>query len=617
MRSFRTGYLLLLALLVLFLGVNLFPLMVDDAYITYSYARNFARSGELVYHPSNPRLSTSAPFYAILLGVVAKSGLEIPAASNGLGIISIFGAALCLFLLSDRHGRPWMGVASALLLAASPLVWLSLGLETAFHIFLVCAAFYTYERAHYLLAGLLVALATVTRPDGILLVGILVSYHLYRRRERTPTRALVGFLLLFLPVAVYLVLAFGSPVPVTLQAKQAQAEFRVTGFYEGTSLLTGLGILFRGWLDQSWLYLLWLPLVVLGIRALPAFPWIWGVVAYGLLHFAGYLVLDVSPYYWYYAPLYLTAAVTAGAGVQYLVDRLQPGRAGLLGAALPLLLLLVAHAVSLEAMVAGLTGDLPDTTAIQAKVLPEAKGDIYREIGTWLNTHTAEEATVAVIEVGIMGYYADRAMVDFLGLLQSDVAEALARNDLFYALPAYLPDYIVLGQGLAVYNLWLGGDEWFREAYVPVERFDDPRFWGTPLFVFRRTMAAPPLVQRSAGFELLDGLALAQFALDRERVNTGEAVRVRLDWVRQRMMAEPLHTIAYLVDESEEVVHVRDVAVHTARWPVREPVAVYYPLLLPEDLVPGRYRLRVRVLREDQTDAIRELTTIEVGAQTQ
>jgi len=602
----------LLAALVLFLGINLFPLMVDDAYITYSYARNFARSGDLVYHATNPRLSTSAPFYAILLGIAGKAGLAIPATSNVLGAAGIFGAALCLFLLGYRNERPWMGATAALLVAVSPLLWLSLGLETAFHLFLVCATFYGYDRGHYTLAGLLVGLATVTRPDGILLAGILAGYHLYRKRERVPARAVAGFLLIFLPLALYLILEFGSPVPVTLQAKQAQAEFRVTGFYEGTSLPAGLGILLRGWLDQSWLYLLWLPLLLLGVRALPVYPWSWGVIAYGLLHFAGYWVLGVSPYYWYYAPLYLAAAMVAGAGVQYLAERVPVARARPFVAALPLLLVLVAHAFSLEAMITGLTGPLPDTTGIQAKVLPEAKGDIYREIGRWLNAHTAEDATVAVIEVGIMGYYADRPMVDFLGLLQSDVAQALARDDLFYAIPAYLPDYIVLGQSLAVYNLWLGNDEWFREAYVPVEQFDDPRFWGSPLLVFRRSMAARPLSPRPAGNELLEGLVLAEFALDREQVRAGEALQVEMEWMRGETMTAPLHTIAYLVNDAEEVVHVRDVAIQPGRWPVGQAVGVYYPLLIPGDLPPGEYRLRVRALMEDQTDAIRELASITI-----
>jgi len=211
-----------------------------------------------------------------------------------------------------------------------------------------------------------------------------------------------------------------------------------------------------------------------------------------------------------------------------------------------------------------------------------------------------------------MGYYADRPMVDFLGLLQSDVAQALARNDLFYAIPAYLPDYIVLGQSLAVYNLWLGNDEWFGAAYVPVERFHDPRFWGSPLFVFRRTMPARTLSPRPAGFELLAGLELAEFALDRQQASPGEVLQVRMEWMREETMTAPLHTIAYLVNDGEEVVHVRDVAIQPERWPLGEAVAVYYPLLIPDDLPPGEYRLRVRALLEDQTDAIRELASITI-----
>lgn len=48
-------------------AVYLFPLTIDEAYVTYHHARNFARSGRLVYHLTNPHFSVSSPLYAALL----------------------------------------------------------------------------------------------------------------------------------------------------------------------------------------------------------------------------------------------------------------------------------------------------------------------------------------------------------------------------------------------------------------------------------------------------------------------------------------------------------------------------------------------------------------------
>ena len=55
------------------------------------------------------------------------------------------------------------------------------------------------------------------------------------------------------PVLLYLTLAFGSPLPVTLSAKKSQTDLGVTGFFAGTTFVQGLIILLQGWWAQSWL----------------------------------------------------------------------------------------------------------------------------------------------------------------------------------------------------------------------------------------------------------------------------------------------------------------------------------------------------------------------------
>jgi len=250
---------------------------------------------------------------------------------------------------------------------------------------------------------------------------------------------------------------------------------------------------------------------------------------------------------------------------------------------------------------------------VQAKVLPEAKGDIYREVGCWLNTHTRGDASIGVIEVGIIGYFADRVMVDFLGLLQPDVARALKRGDLYYAIPHYMPDYIVLGKGLYIYGMWLGGDDWFLDNYHPIKEFSDERFWGSPLVILERISKPSPIVEHKARITFTRGLTLENFGVEEKRLHPGDGIRVRLDWLRSNEMDEHLQIIAYLVDEDEGIVALRARQFDTSIWPENSVSSTYYPILLDETLPPGDYHLRVRIVMEDQTDAIHELTTLSVA----
>src|SRR4030067_669086 len=47
---------------------------------------------------------------------------------------------------------------------------------------------------------------------------------------------------------------------------------------------------------------------------------------------------------------------------------------------------------------------------------------IYRAVGEWLQLNTETDSQVGTLEVGIIGYYADRPMVDFAGLIHPAIS---------------------------------------------------------------------------------------------------------------------------------------------------------------------------------------------------
>jgi hypothetical protein len=83
---------------------------------------------------------------------------------------------------------------------------------------------------------------------------------------------------------------------------------------------------------------------------------------------------------------------------------------------------------------------------------PDSRFAIYRAAGNWLAANTPVDATVGALEVGIMGYYARRPMVDFAGLIQPRVAAQLTSGSNYehaalWAVENYQPDYLALFQG--------------------------------------------------------------------------------------------------------------------------------------------------------------------------
>jgi hypothetical protein len=250
------------------------------------------------------------------------------------------------------------------------------------------------------------------------------------------------------------------------------------------------------------------------------------------------------------------------------------------------------------AMVRGLAGPLPPPDNPVSKVLPEAKVGIYEKAGRWLRDHTPASAVVGVTEVGIVGYYAERPMVDFLGLLEPEVAAALARGDLYWALLRYQPDYLALTAVSPLYAYDLRADPWFQAAYTPVETFADPRFWGSPLTVYERRVPRTALVETAEGGPP-EGAIRLDIDFDGQirllgaltggagSAQPGEILPLTLYWEAVRPVTGDYTVFVHLLGQEERVIAQRDAppglgARPTSGWTPGQAVADPYLLALPE-----------------------------------
>src|SRR5688500_675742 len=106
---------------------------VDDAYISFRYARNFARGWGLVYNEGERIEGYTNFLWTVLLGLGIKVGLPAVGTAKVLGTVSACGALAIVYQLSRRL-RPLRAMpALATWLCASTLVFAGygvFGLET-------------------------------------------------------------------------------------------------------------------------------------------------------------------------------------------------------------------------------------------------------------------------------------------------------------------------------------------------------------------------------------------------------------------------------------------------------------------------------------------------------
>lgn len=444
----------------------------DDPYITYRYAANLADGLGFVYNPGEYVLSTTAPLYAMALAPFAAAGLPLPLLSNLIGCLSLGAGALALWRLGLLGEQPVAGAVAALLYPLTPGLVVTLGAETTAFIALVLWGFVAAWSGRPLAAALALACATLVRADAALAIAMAGLLILARRGWRPALTFGAGATLLVTPALLAAWWYFGTPLPATLGAKRSQAFISGSrGYFQG--LRERLWALTTG--PLSW------PLVALAplgaaegaMRRGPL-----AVVAlWGLLHALAYSALGVTAYFWYYGPALvgLLAAAALGAQLLYawLVRRGRPRVATALVGALAL------------AVLAGQVGDL---RALAAR--PDARLGLYRAAGEWLRQHTGPGDAVGTLEIGVIGFYSRRPMVDFAGLVQPEVGRVFREGGGYaeaarFAIRQFRPAYLVNQE--YIFPL-VSADAELQTACAEAASLPDPRY-PEPLRIFRCTWA--------------------------------------------------------------------------------------------------------------------------------
>jgi hypothetical protein len=393
-----------------------FPL--DDAWIHQTYARNLALYGQWAFVPGQPSAGSTAPLWSGLLSLGYL--LQIPHFfwSFLLGSLSLLGMALvgqAFFgrcLPGYKSVVPWAGF---FLIGEWHFAWAAVsGMETLLTglVFLLVLLLISQARKKtWAVAGALIGLSIWLRPDGITLLGpaVLVLVLVedgWRSRMSGLAWLFSGLLLFFIPYLLFNLLVQGSIWPNTFYAKQAEyAELRqiplLTRFFSQVSLpLIGSGLfllpgftalIWRAWKARQW-------------AVLAAVIWFFG---YALVYA---LRLPVTYQYGrYFMPAMAVYFIIGVAGSVLLVERLPARRWPWLFTRVWLLSLI---GIWLGFFVIGATRYAQDVAIIQTEMVAAAN---------WVAANTPPDAVIAAHDIGALGYFANRPLIDLAGLVSPEV----------------------------------------------------------------------------------------------------------------------------------------------------------------------------------------------------
>ena len=294
-----------------------------------------------------------------------------------------------------------------------------------------------------------------------------------------------------------------------------------------------------------------------------------------------------------------------GLGMAWLLRRLQSGSTRLtqrigtwwgyiIGVSLALSLL-IGDALIIRIV---RNGKPPEPFAIDAKVLPETKVDVYERVGRWIAANTSITATLGVSELGVMSYYAQRHAIDFLGLTQPQHSADIRHGDFLAGLLREQPDYVALSSVNAIYDVNPQTDVWFTHMYSKVVTIADERFWGSPMTIWQRvrTPITTSISLFAGNANLGEGWQITAANSNVRLIKDTQPLLVRLQLRAGKLVGNRTLRVQPVVLEGGDGLPVNSRLIYTDRWRAGEQRWVDIIINPPPNPREGAYEIQAQWL---------------------
>ncbi len=457
--------------------------LYDDAFYAFKIAANIADGQGMTFDGVTPTNGFQPLYVFLLVPIFWASGANLTTPVYGAlslaALLTAFSAVL-LFKLLRRYVGQKAALVASVLWAFSPVVTRQAanGLETALALLLFAACVYFYvnrirpvdrpPRKDFLIMGLLLGLAVLARVDAVLVaLAILVDYLLLLRSRRAGVRALLDVgvgvaagIILYGPWLLVSAIGTGSLLQDSGAATRfisvayaplfniGQSEMLSTGpnatfiwehFMHALAVLKAappVHVVFRGVekagiaLGARGAFQIVAHLVAVLLAGLFAYVILWPqrrgparaigelrfllIVVVGLISAYSAYVFGLFFFTRYLYPVYFIACVYAAFLIEMLVGWL--GRQAVVARSLTVALLLV-YACGFAYMA-------------YAIVFRSSRMYYFYDAAQWVNEHTDREEKIGVFQGGMVGYFADRKVINLDGKVNRHALDALRNHQL-------------------------------------------------------------------------------------------------------------------------------------------------------------------------------------------
>lgn len=237
MKIISSPVLFILSLLVFGAGVYYFwDYSIDDAFVTFRYAENFAGGHGLRFNLGDKAVEGYSNFlWLLLLSALYGIGLPTYLTAKVLGVL-FFALSGWLWTKIEKELSFRFPVPAGALFLLAPVTafWAVSGLELGLHTFLISGAILLLLR-YSRLAWIPLALLVLSRPEGVVIsLAMATAGGLMSRDSKTDKRfgslsGIVVVLLVMAALVAFRMAVFGHPLPNTYYAK---AESSTAGWLE-------------------------------------------------------------------------------------------------------------------------------------------------------------------------------------------------------------------------------------------------------------------------------------------------------------------------------------------------------------------------------------------------